>query len=454
MASTPEVSGSSSIRHSHDSHDWRSQLGSRLVEADEAVSHIKSGDRIIISIAQATPLTLCTALSARLMEIEEVVVDHSAAAFNWDLPGLGERYHLESHYCSPIDRPVYAAGRAEFVPISYYREGSLPPGLENFNVCMIKVTPPDENGMVNFGDIQIMQKMLARAADLVIAEIDPKLIRVGGDNQMHFSEIDYLVEKAIDFPEGVLPQPNEEEQRTIATVCGLVAKEFVHDRDTIQVGVGSMSGMIMYHLGNHHDLGMQTEIIPWGTTPLVRDGVITGKYKKIFPELVVGSGFAVLTPQAELDLANGNPRFQLYDFNFTDDIRLIAKEEGLVSINNALNVDLTGQANAESHGPMMYTGTGGQTAFVVGASLGGGTTVIVTPSTSMVKGQRLSRIMPCLPEGSVCTSPRTFVHNVVTEYGVARLKGKSIRERANQMIAIAHPDFREELRAQAKKMWG
>jgi 4-hydroxybutyrate CoA-transferase len=451
MATAPTVSPST---YTPTSRDWRGQLGARLVEPDEAVGHIKSGDRIVVSIAQATPLTVCTALSGRLMELENVVVNHGAAAFNWDLPGLGERYRLESMYCSPYDRSVYAAGRAEFVPVSYYREGSLPPGLENFNVCLIKVTPPDENGFVNFGDIQIMQKMLARAADLVIAEIDPKLIRVGGDNQMHLSEIDYFVEGVMPFPEAILPPPNEEEQRAIATVCATVAKEFVHDRDTIQIGVGSMSGMLMYHLGNHHDLGMQTEIIPWGTTPLVRDGVLTGKYKKIFPELVVGAAFAVLTPQAELELANGNPRYQLYDFNFTDDIRLIAKEEGLISINNALNVDLTGQANAESHGPMMYTGTGGQTAFVIGASMGGGETIIVTPSISMVKGQRFSRIMPGLPPGSVITSPRTFVHNVVTEYGVARLKGKSIRDRANQLIAVAHPDFRNELRAEAKRMYG
>ncbi len=451
MATAPTGTHST---HVQPSHDWRAQLGSRLVQPDEAVGHIKSGDRVVISIAQATPLTLCMALSGRLMELENVVVNHGAAAFNWDLPGLGERYRLESMYCSPYDRSVYAAGRAEFTPISYYREGSLPPGLENFNVAFVKVSPPDENGFVNFGDIQIMQKMLARNADLVVAEIEPNLIRIGGDNQMHFSEIDYFVERALDFPEGILPPVNEEEQRSIATVCATVAKEFIHDRDTIQIGVGSMSGMLMYHLGNHRDLGIQTEIIPWGTTPLVSNEVVTGKYKKIFPELVVGSAFAVLTPQAELDLANGDPRYQLYDFNFTDDIRLIAKEEGLISINNALSVDLTGQANAESLGPMMYTGTGGQTAFVIGASMGGGTTIIVTPSTSMVKGQRVSRIMPGLPPGSVITSPRTFVHNVVTEYGIARLKGKSIRERANELIAVAHPDFRNELRAEARKMYG
>ena len=139
MATAPTVSHSTQTRGID---DWRAQLGSRLVQPDEAVSHIKSGDRIMISIAQATPLTLCTALSGRLMEIENIVLSHGAAAFNWDLPGLGERYRLESNYCSPYDRSVYAAGRAEFVPVSYYREGSLPPGLENFNVNLIKVCRP------------------------------------------------------------------------------------------------------------------------------------------------------------------------------------------------------------------------------------------------------------------------------------------------------------------------
>ena len=434
--------------------DWRAQLGSRLVPADQAVGHIKSGDRVVLSIAQATPLTLCNALAARLMEIENVVVNHGAAAFAWDLPGLGERFRLESMYLSPYDRQIYHSGRGEFVPVSYYREGALPPGLENFNVSLTKVSPPDANGFVNFGDIQIMSKMLCRNADLVIAEVEPDYVRIGGDNQMHLSEIDYFVERAIDFPQAIVPPPGADEQHAIDTVCAMLAKEMIPDRATIQIGVGSMSGPIMHHLRNHHDLGMQTEIIPHFTAPLVREGVVTGKYKKIFPGLVVGSAFAVLTPREELDMADGDPRYQLYDFNFTDDIRLIAREEGLISINNAMHIDLTGQASAESIGHQMYTGTGGQTAFVVGASLGGGTTILVTPSTSMVKGQRTSRIMPVLPPGSVITSPRTFVHYVATEYGIAKLKGKSIHDRANELIAIAHPDFRAELRAEAKRLYG
>ncbi|MDB5107276.1 MAG: acetyl-CoA hydrolase/transferase family protein, partial [Candidatus Binatus sp.] len=250
-----------------------------------------------------------------------------------------------------------------------------------------------------------------------------------------------------------LPIPSDEDARNTATVCQTVAKEFIPDRATLQIGVGSMSGMLCKHLHDKHDLGMQTEIIPLHTAPLVEQGVLTGKYKKLFPGLVVGSGLAPLTPRAELDFIDGNPAFALYDFNTTDDIRFVAQEEGLISVNNAMAVDLTGQTNGESIGPLMYTGTGGQTAFVIAASLAGGKTIIVVPSSSMVNGKRVSRIVPMLDPGSVVTSPRGFVHHVVTEYGIATLKGKSIRQRIEELVAVAHPDFRSELRAEAKRVY-
>jgi 4-hydroxybutyrate CoA-transferase len=432
---------------------WRAQLGAKLVTAEEAVSHIKTGDRICLALAQSTPLEVCTALVVRLMELENIVLNAGATAFNWDLPGLGERFTLQSMYLSPYDRHIYTRGDGDFTPIQYYRAGHLPPSLEGFNVYSMLVSPPDENGMCNFGDSQIMSKLLAREADLVIAEIDSNLIRVGGDNSIHISEIDYLVERTMELPEISLPEPNEDEKRQISAVCGAIAKELVPDRASIQIGVGSMSGQMMKFLHNHHDLGMQTEIIPHHTAPLVEAGVLTGRYKKLFPGQVVGSGIAPLTPRAELDYIDGNPTFALYDFNFTDDIRTIAQEDGLISINNAMAVDLTGHVNGESIGPVQYTGTGGQTAFVVGASLAGGKTILVTPSYSTVKGQRVSRIVPTMPSGSVVTCPRAFVHYVVTEYGIATLKGKSLRERIGEMIAIAHPDFRSELKSRAKLLY-
>jgi len=434
--------------------DWRSYYDSRTVTADEAVSHVNSGDRVALSIAQSTPFTLCPALAARLMDIEDVVINHGAALVDWDLPGLGERFRLESMYLSPLDRPLYQRGAADFTPISYYRTDVLPPSLDSFNVYLMTVSPPDANGDCNFGDSQIMSKLLARNANLVIAEIDPTFVRIGGDNSIDVSEIDWFVERQIGLPDVPLPEPSQEEKRNIATICQLVARDLIPDRATIQIGVGSCSGMLGYHLGDKHDLGMQTEIIPFNTANLVRDGVITGKYKKLYPGLVVGSGFAILTPRAELELANGNPAFELYDFNLTDDVRLIAREEGIICVNNALAVDLTGQTNSESIGHQMYTGTGGQTAFAIGASLAGGKSIIVTPSSSLVRTERVSRIMAGLPPGSVITTPRTFVHYVVTEYGVARLSGKSIRARARELIAVAHPDFRSDLASEAKRMYG
>ena len=436
--------------------NWRAQLGSKLVSAETAIGHVKSGDRITLSIAQATPFTLCAALAGRLMELENVVVNHSAALFSWDLPGLGDRFRLESFYLSPIGRELFAPGPAEFVPVSYYREGTLPPGLEDFNVYMLTVSPPDDHGMVNFGDLQIMSKLLSRNADLVIAEVDPASVRIGGDNSLHISEIDWFVERSPDAPMMPLTAPPvpDEERRVVEAICGAVAHELIPDRATIQIGVGSTSGALMTYLTGHHDLGMQTEIIPWGTTDLVRDGVITGKYKKLFPGRVVGSGFAVGTPRAQLEYADGNPVFQLYDFNFTDDIRLFAREDGLISVNNALAVDLTGQVGSESIGPHMYTGTGGQIAFGIGSSMAGGTSIIVLPATAMVHGRRISRISTSLAPATVFTLPRAFVHYVVTEFGIATLRGKSLRERAGELIAVAHPDFRAELAAEAKRMYG
>jgi acyl-CoA hydrolase len=342
----------------------------------------------------------------------------------------------------------------EFVPVSYYRAGHLPPGLKGFNVYLMTVSPPDAKGEVNFGDLQIMSKLCARKADLVIAEVDPCSIRVGGDNSMHISEIDYFVERTVGMPEIKVPPVSEEERRTVDTIGAMVASELIPDRATLQVGVGSTSGMLMSHLHGRHDLGMQTEIIPIGAAHLVREGVLTGKYKKMFPGLVVGSGFAVGTPREELEYADGNPTFQLYDFNFTDDIRTIAREDGLISVNNALCVDLTGQVGSESIGHQMYTGTGGQIAFGIGASLAGGKSIIVLPASALNAGQRVSRITPSLPPATVFTLPRAFVHYVVTEYGVAKLIGKSLRERARELTAVAHPDFRGELAAEARRMYG
>jgi 4-hydroxybutyrate CoA-transferase len=438
----------------HEGWNWRAALGHRLVTAEEAVSHINSGDRVSISLALQTPHALCGALATRLTDLERVVISHSAALFDWDIPGLAERFRLQSTFLSPVDRRLHDSRREEFMPVGLYRAGVLPPGLDNFNVFMVKVSPPNRDGYVSFGESLIMSKLMARRAKLVIGEIDERAIWTGGDNTIHMSEINFFVEPTEIVPRAQLPPPSEEEQRTVGAICELVARELIPYRATIQVGVGSTSGMLMYALGGHHDLGMATEVIPRGTVPLVREGIVTGKFKKTMPGVVTASAFSPVTSQEEVELADGDMRFHLYDFNFTDDVRVIAREDGLIAVNNAIAVDLGGQAASESIGTRMFSGTGGQTVFAIGACLAGGLSIIVLPSSSMVKGRRVSRIVPVLEPGSVVTATRSSVHYVVTEHGIADLRGKSVPERARELIAIAHPDFRGELGVEARRLYG
>ena len=441
-------------RRPHEGFDWRALLSRRLVTAEEVVSHVNSGDRVSISLALQTPHALCGALAARLTDLERVVISHSAALFDWDIPGVAERFRLQSTFLSSVDRRLHDSRREEFMPVGLYRAGVLPPGLDNFNIFMVKVSPPNRDGYVSFGESLIMSKLMVRRAELVIGEIDERAIWTGGDNMIRVSEINFFVEPTEIVPRAQLPPPSEEEQRTVGAICELIARELIPDRATIQVGVGSTSGMLMYALGGHHDLGMATEVIPRGTVPLVREGIVTGKFKKMMPGVVTASAFSPVTSQEEVDLADSDMRFYLYDFNFTDDVRVIAREDGLIAVNNAIAVDFGGQAASESIGTRMFSGTGGQTVFAIGACLAGGLSIIVLPSSSMVKGRRVSRIVPVLEPGSVVTATRSSVHYVVTEHGIADLRGKSVPERARELIAIAHPDFRADLSEEARRLYG
>ena len=234
-------------------------------------------------------------------------------------------------------------------------------------------------------------------------------------------------------------------------ICTLVASELVQDRDTLQIGIGTVSASMALYLHDKHDIGIQTELLTGGVADLVREGVATGKYKTLHKGKVVGSILVVLAAE-ELAYIDGNPAFELYDFGYTDDLRLLIQHENFVAINNALLVDLTGQVTAEYVGPRIWSGAGGQTVFSVAACYSkGGRSISVLPSSHVVDGERRSRIVPTLEAGTVVTVPRTFVDHVVTEYGIATLRGKTIRERAQELISIAHPDFRAELEKQARR---
>ncbi|MGH9203025.1 MAG: acetyl-CoA hydrolase/transferase C-terminal domain-containing protein, partial [Vicinamibacterales bacterium] len=236
--------------------------------------------------------------------------------------------------------------------------------------------------------------------------------------------------------------------------CTLVASELVRDRDTVQMGVGTVSAALGLYLGEKHDIGIQTELITGGIAQLVYDGVVTGKYKTLHREKVVGSALVALTDE-EMRMIDGNPAFELYDFGYTDDVRMLVQHDNLVAVNNALLVDLTGQIASESIGSSVWTGVGGQTAFMIAAQYSrGGRGIIVLPSSHVINGERVTRIVPLLPEGTLVTVPRTLVDYVVTEHGIATLRGKTVRERIGELIGIAHPDFKAELKRAAREYYG
>lgn len=440
--------------------NWRDRCREKLVSPQEAVTRIKSGDIVGVAPFTTTPHTLCNALIERGKrgELTDVVIDHPATLAPWCQPGLERAFTLRNLYTTPFDRAACHAGKMEYYPVSVWRSHMLPPGLlEQPDVYLVPVSPPDANGYCSFGPGVWMSGTLCQNAKLVIAEVQENFIRTYGENYVHLNDLDVLVEAEQTTGLGnPLGSPNAEEVSQVEVICTLVANELVNNRDTLQIGVGTVSASLGLFLQDKEDLGIQTELITGGIVDLVKRGVATGKYKTVHRGKVVASA-CVLLPEEELAGIDMNPVFELYDFGHTDDLRMLIQIPNFVTVNNALMVDLTGQVSAESMGYQMYSGVGGQSVFMIaGAYSPGGKSVSVLPSSSVptAVGHRVTRIVPVLPPGGVVTVPRTFVDYVVTEYGIATLRGKTIKERARELISVAHPDFRADLEREAKTMYG
>ena len=433
--------------------NWRETVSDKLMSPAEAVQAVKSGDVVAIAAINCTPFTLCQALYERRAELSGVRIDHPAPLFPWVQEGDEGAFTLHDLYATPADRQMVNAGRVEYRPVARWKTGLPPDGfVERPDVYMLPVSPPDKHGYCSFGPGVFFSPSFCRNAATVIAEVHENFIRTGGENYVHVSQLNRLCEAGA--PTGVLPvAPRSDEENLVTEVIGtLVSAELVNDGDTIQIGIGTIASAMGAFLGEKQDLGIQTEIITGGVPELVREGVVTGKYKTRHQGKVVAS--IALVPEEEMSIIDGNPAFELYEFSYVDDVRYLAQQDNLVAINNALQIDLTGQVAAETIGSTIWSGVGGQTAFSIAANYSnGGRSITVLPSTSVVEGERVSRIVPTLPGGAAVTVPRTLVDYVVTEYGIAHLRGKSLRERAEELVAIAHPDFQSELRSQGRRAY-
>jgi 4-hydroxybutyrate CoA-transferase len=432
--------------------DWRTRYAEKLTSPQAAAGLVRSGDTVLFGYFTSTPETMANALLARAPELNDVTVHHYVSPFVWATPETAGHFRLVTGFATPADRKQIASGEAEYVPLGNFRADWIRDVLYagGIDVLFVKTSPPNANGYMSFGAAVWANITAAQVSRQIVCEVDDRLIRTGGDNFIHISQVDCLVEHdRTQDREPPIPPRSEETAAATEVICTVIANELVHDRDTLQIGIGDVSSALALYLDGREDIGIQTEIIPGGVIEMVERGVITGKFKDIAPGKVVGSAFAVLPPE-ELAKVHENPRFELWDFCHTDDLRVLVQQRNFVAVNNALQIDLTGQVTAETLNGAVFSGPGGQTVFAMAASYcEGGRSIIALPSSSLAGGERHSRILSRLPAGSVITTPRSFVDYVVTEQGVATLRGKTVRERIGELASVAHPDFRAELRREA-----
>jgi 4-hydroxybutyrate CoA-transferase len=433
---------------------WEQEYKRKLGTAEEAVSVVKSGDRVAFSTNEQ-PAALSEALSARLVDLKDVEIHISSPLvdYGWYDPGWEKSFRVSLlSYVGRLARPMTDERRADYIPRLYSLwpkpETEARPGVRGTDVFMMLASPPDEHGFCSFGWSIWGKKSYLGSARKVIVEVDRYLPRLYGDNLFHVSDVDYFVEHDQPPQEFTLPRP-EEYMKAIGHHVG----SLIRNGDTIAIGAGRI-GITLCAQGvfdSKQDLGYHAENLVPGIVPLVKEGVITGGHKTLHPGKVVCNNFRA-DPTRDFDFIDRNPAFELHPQEYVADIRTIAAHDNMVAINGALSVDLTGQIASESMGPRMYTGSGGQPEFAIGSMLSkGGRSITMLHSTS--SDGRVSRIVPCLALGTVVTVPRNFADHVVTEYGIASLLGKSQRERAQELIAIAHPDFRAELKREAQRLF-
>lgn len=492
------------ISQVHDFNNWREEYQRKLVTPDKAAKLIKSGDRVVMPCAfrGLTPL----ALIARRQELKDVSIQSTAPISDpgWYLTDMGDSFKLTpATYLGPSARIAHDEKRADFLPYTNltwwkaYREGRT--DSRNIDVLITKVSPPDENGFCSFGDNLWESKNYARVAKTVIGEVDGNAIRTYGDNFIHVSQIDYFVEATEPLPTpeeletliNAFPEGRREEVRrkspgfnpvivkSATSIVGQTTldqieralgidqpseaveaittnlKTVLRDRDTIMIGTGRPS-QYMVELGvfDHlSDLSIYSEMACPGLGKLVKRGIATGRYATLHPGKAVFTGLLGMRWD-EIQFANDNPMFELYSSSYVLNIPNIAANDNMVSINNALQVDLTGQITCETQfGPRMINGPGGQTEFHIGAFLSRGGRAVTLLCSTALQGC-LSTIVPQLAQGSIVDIPRVYADIIITEHGVARLSTKTHRERAEALINIAHPDFRNELRKEAQRLFG
>jgi 4-hydroxybutyrate CoA-transferase len=432
--------------------DWTNLYKERVTTAQEAARVVNSGNRIFLSGNASVPQKVLGALveyAPNLTNVEIVQVLTVGTA-DYVSPAMQGHLRVNSMFISSDIRKAVQEGRADFTPILLSEFPLLfKQNIMSLDVALIQVSPPDEHGFCSLGVEVGPTKTAAEMAKVLIAEVNERMPRTLGDSFIHIGRINHVI--PVNYPIRELLQAEEGESEIVEKIAGNIA-ELIPDGATIQLGIGAIPDAVLKYLYHKKDLGIHTELFSDGVIGLVNAGILTNARKTLHPGKIV-AGF-MLGSKRLYDWADDNPMIEMHRTEYVNDPFVIAQNENMVAINSAIEVDLTGQVCADSIGPKFYSGVGGQMDFIYGASRSkGGVPIIALPSTVTLKdGKVMSKIVHMLKQGAGVVTSRNHVRYIITEYGVAALYGKTIRERAKALIGIAHPEFRDELTRQAKEL--
>ncbi|MEP0806359.1 MAG: acetyl-CoA hydrolase/transferase family protein [Chloroflexota bacterium] len=433
--------------------DWTNIYKSRIVTPQDAVrAAIKSGNRVFLTGNVSVPQKVLAALVEYAPNLKDVEICQALTIGSADYvkPEMEGHLRVNTMFISHNVRKAVHEGRADFTPVLLsefpllFKRGYLP-----LDVAIIHVSLPDEHGFCSLGVEVGLTKSPAESAKVIIAEVNQQMPRTLGDSFIHVSRLNYIV--PVDYPIVEMPMSEEGNSEIVERIAGFIA-ELIPDGATMQLGIGAIPDAVLKYLMNKKDLGVHSELFSDGVIDLVNAGVLTNARKTLHPGKII-AGFMLGTKRL-YDWSDDNPMIEFHRTEYVNDPFIIAQNERMVAINSAIEVDLTGQVCADSIGPKLYSGVGGQLDFIYGASRAkDGVPIIALPSATTLKdGTPVSRIAAMLKPGAGVVTTRNHVRYVVTEYGVADLYGKTIRQRARQLINIAHPDFRADLEKQAKEL--
>jgi 4-hydroxybutyrate CoA-transferase len=426
---------------------WNKIFESRMVSADEAVQHIQSRQRLFLTGNASVPQKLLSALVKHAPNLEDVEICQALTIGPADYvsPEMEGHLRVNTMFISANIRKAVHEGRADFTPVLLsefpllFKRGILP-----LDVSLIHVSPPDEHGFCSLGIEVGLTKSAADSSKLVIAEVNEQMPRTLGDSFIHVSRLNYVV--PVDYPLPEIQMGSEGPSEVVENIARHIST-LIPDGATMQMGIGAIPDAVLKYLFEKRDLGIHTELFSDGIIDLVEAGVLTNARKTLHAGKII-AGFLLGTKRL-YSWCDDNPLIELHPTEYVNDPFVIAQNERMVAINSAIEIDMTGQVCADSIGHRLYSGVGGQLDFIYGASRSkGGVPIIALPSTA----KDISRIVPSLKPGAGVVTTRNHVRFVVTEYGIADLYGKSIRQRAGALISIAHPQFRDELTHQAEAL--